>query len=320
MYITEEQIKLTKKKIRERNVHVARYLPLYQAIRQKKWKDVEDFVDKDPDALHNDITETGENIFHFLSQFDEAINLVKKFVEKVPPKSLERKNINGITALVTAALSGNTKAAKVFVENNKKLLRIRHIEALVKNNKNVLSKEDMKSFLRNKNNSPIEKDMEEFVRKKLICDETDEECTFLPVHAAAYCSRQETVEYLISETAKVEDLNRDSGLLLLNILIKSNLFGTALDLLEQYPKLANPDPRYWKTNFDIMVRKPRIYASGSRLGFWHRFIYQCIPLQEEKNPYPLQRVGGDIEKQTDRFQCCSAESKPLKFLQATFGL
>ncbi|KAK2652322.1 hypothetical protein Ddye_012178 [Dipteronia dyeriana] len=110
-------------------------------------------------------------------------------------------------------------------------------------------------------------------------------------------------------------------MLLLNILIKSNLFGTALDLLEKYPELAPPNEgnRYWKTNFDIMVRKPRIYASGSRLGFWHNFIYQCIPLQEEKNHYPRQRMGGDIEKQTDRFQCCSAESIPLKFLKATFG-
>ncbi|TXG68382.1 hypothetical protein EZV62_003317 [Acer yangbiense] len=191
----EEQIKLMKNKIRERNVDVAPYLALYQAIRKKNWKDVEEFVTKHPDALHDDITATGENIFHFLT----------------------------------------------------------------------------------------------------------------------YCSQKETVEYLISETAKVEDLTQDSGMLLLKTLITYNLFGTALDLLEQYPELAsievapNEGSRYWKTNFDMMVTKPQIYATGS------------IPLQEEKNP--LQRVGGDIlEKQTDRFQCCLAKSKPLKFLQATFGL
>ncbi|TXG68395.1 hypothetical protein EZV62_003330 [Acer yangbiense] len=81
--------------------------------------------------------------------------------------------------------------------------------------------------------------------------------TFLPVHTAAYCSQKETVEYLISETAKVEDLTQDSGMLLLKTLITY----TALDLLEQYPELApNEGSRYWKTNFDIMVTKPQIYA------------------------------------------------------------
>ncbi|KAK1578572.1 hypothetical protein Q3G72_031361 [Acer saccharum] len=326
----EEQIKLMKKKIRERNVDVDRYLPLYQAIRKKNWKDVEEFVTNDPEAMHNDITETGENIFHFLSQFDAAINLLKKFVAKVPPESLERENINGITALVIAALSGNTKAAKVFVEKNKKLLRIGHIKAFVKKNKNVPSKEDMKTFLRNKINPPSGKDMEEFVKEKLECPG---ECTFLPVHAAAYCSRNETVEYLISETAKTGYLTQDSGMLLLKILIKSNHFGTALELLNQYPKLAIPDQnKCWEKNFARLARKPQIYASGSRLGFWHSFIYKCIPLQEEKKPYPLpervggdiekqtKRVGGDMEKQTDREANCLAKSKPLRFLQATFGL
>ncbi|KAK0596781.1 hypothetical protein LWI29_019019 [Acer saccharum] len=117
-----------KNKIRERNVDVAPYLALYQAIRKKNWKDVEEFVTKHPDALHDDITATGKNIFHFLS--------------------------------------------------------------------------------------------------------------------------------------------------------------TALDLMEQYPELAstevapNEGSRYWKANFDMMVTKPQIYASGSRLGFWHSFIYKCwFPLQ-----------------------------------------
>ncbi|TXG68383.1 hypothetical protein EZV62_003318 [Acer yangbiense] len=305
----EVQIELKKKKIIERNVDVARYLPLYRAIREKKWKRVEDFVANNPEALHDDITETGENIFHFLGQFNEAIGLVNKFLIKVPPESLERTNIEGVTALATAALSGNTEAAKAFVNKNKKLLSM---------NKNDLSKKDIKKFLSNKNNPPSRKDMEKFVKEKLECNG---ERTFLPVHAAAYCSRKETVEYLISETAKVVDLTQDSGGLLLKILINSNLFGTALDLLEQYPQLAsNEGNRYWNIFFEIMVTKPQIYESGSRLGFWRSFIYRCIPLQEEKNPYPLpKRVGGDIEIQTDRFQCCSAESKPSRFLQATFG-
>ncbi|KAK0596734.1 hypothetical protein LWI29_018506 [Acer saccharum] len=234
-----------KKKIIERNVDVARYLPLYRAIREKNWKRVEDFVANNPEALHDDITETGENIFHFLGQFNEAIGLVNKFLINVPPESVERTNIEGFTALAIAALSGNTEAAKAFVNKNKKLLSM---------NKNDLSKKDIKKFLSNKNNPPIRKDMEKFVKEKLECYG---ERTFLPVHAAAYCSRKETVEYLISETAKVVDFTQDSG----------------------------------------------------------------IPLQEEKNPYPLpKRVGGDIEIQTDRSQCCSAESKSSSFLQATFGL
>ncbi|KAL5824253.1 hypothetical protein ACOSQ3_020316 [Xanthoceras sorbifolium] len=107
-----------------------------------------------------------------LGKFDEAIGLVEKFVWKVPPESLERVNLNGNTALVIAAVSGNTKAAKVFVSKNKKLLSMR----------------EMGSEL-------------------------------FPVHAAADCSRKETVEYLISVTAEVEDLTHESGAMLLKILI-----------------------------------------------------------------------------------------------------
>ncbi|KAH7511501.1 hypothetical protein JRO89_XSUnG0197400 [Xanthoceras sorbifolium] len=155
----EDQIKILENKIRERNADVIRYWSLY-------------------------------------SQFAEAIGLVEKFVSNVPPESLERVNLHGNTALIIAAVSGNTEAAKVFVSKNKKLLM----------------------------------------------------------------------------TAEVEDLTYESGAMLLRILIMSNLFG--------------------------------------------------IPLQEEKNPYPLpERVDEDIE-QTVRFGSYSAESEPFGFIQyirATFG-
>ncbi|KAL5824249.1 hypothetical protein ACOSQ3_020312 [Xanthoceras sorbifolium] len=146
---------------------------------------------------------------------------------------------------------------------------------------------------------------------------------FLPIHAAAYCSRKETVEYLISVTAEVEDLTYESGAMLLRILIMSNLFGTTLGLLKQYPELARDDRNpYWSSNFDRLARRPLIFASGTRLGFWQSFIYPWIPLQEEKNPYPLpERVDEDIE-QTVRFGSYSAESEPFEFIQyirATFG-
>ncbi|KAH7511502.1 hypothetical protein JRO89_XSUnG0197600 [Xanthoceras sorbifolium] len=275
--IEEDQIKILENKIRERNADVARYRSLDRSIREKNWKAVEDFVNNDPEALNDDITEFGQNIFHLLSQFNEAIGLVEKFVSNVPPESLERVNLHGNTALIIAAVSGNTKAAKVFVSKNKKLLSMRQMGT-----------------------------------------------EFLPIHAAAYCSRKETVEYLMSVTAEVEDLTHESGAMLLKILIKSNLFGTALGLLKQYPELARDDRNpYWSSNFDQLARRPLIFASGTRLGFWKSFIYHWIPLQEEKNPYPLpERVGGDIEKQTVRFKSCSAESEPLGFLQyirATFG-
>ncbi|KAL5755601.1 hypothetical protein ACOSQ2_020347 [Xanthoceras sorbifolium] len=231
----EDQIKILENKIRERNADVIRYRSLYRSIREKNWKAVEDFVNNDSEALNDDITELGQNIFHLLSQFDEAIGL------------LERVNLHGNTALIIAAVSGNTEAAKVFVSKNKKLLSMRQMGA-----------------------------------------------EFLPIHAAAYCSRKETVEYLISVTAEVEDLTYESGAMLLRILIMSNLFGTTLGLLKQYPELARDDRNpYWR-----------------------------IPLQEEKNPYPLpERVDEDIE-QTVRFGSYSAESEPFEFIQyirATFA-
>ncbi|TXG68380.1 hypothetical protein EZV62_003315 [Acer yangbiense] len=57
----------------------------------------------------------------------------------------------------------------------------------------------------------------------------------------------------------------------------------------------------------------------------NRKSYQAFLCKKiEKNPYPdlPKRVGGDIEKQTDKFGSYSAESEPFGFLQqiiATFG-
>ncbi|KAL5824250.1 hypothetical protein ACOSQ3_020313 [Xanthoceras sorbifolium] len=82
----EDQIKILENKIRERNADVIRYRSLYRSIREKNWKAVEDFVNNDSEALNDDITELGQNIFHLLSQFDEAIGLVEKFVSNVPPE------------------------------------------------------------------------------------------------------------------------------------------------------------------------------------------------------------------------------------------
>ncbi|KAL5822399.1 hypothetical protein ACOSQ4_020299 [Xanthoceras sorbifolium] len=270
--------RIIENKIRQINEdELARYRPLYRAIREHNWKAVEDLVNNDPEALYANITEFGQNIFHLLGQFDDAIGLVEKFVLRVPPESLERENVQGVTALVIAAVSGNTKAAKAFVGRHEKLLSVRH------------GKDEL-----------------------------------LPIHAAAISSRKETVEYLISVTAEVEDLAGECGSMLLKILIRSNLFGTALSLLKQYPELARDDRKhYWRSNFDRMARKPMIFAGGNRLGFWQSFIYNYIPLQEEKNPYPLPTGvdGGDIEKQTDTVTNSSAESVPSKFLQiaAKFG-
>ncbi|KAJ4717792.1 Ankyrin repeat [Melia azedarach] len=86
----------------------------------------------------------------------------------------------------------------------------------------------------------------------------------------------------------------------------------AFDLLKRHPMLAR-DNRVCKSFIlEKLAKKSKGFASRSRLGYWQRFIYHCIPVKEErihdcpqtqKNDFSLPEVvDGDTEHPIRRSQ------------------
>ncbi|KAH9713573.1 ANK REP REGION domain-containing protein [Citrus sinensis] len=120
-----------------------------------------------------------------------------------------------------------------------------------------------------------------------------------PVHYAALLGLRDAVDYLLPKT--IQSLDGHDAITLLKFLINSNLFDMALALLKKHPNIARTaaldDIRII---LESLSKKPKAFASGSRLGYWKRLLYQWIPTQEEYNPHPhphYENADGDVEKQ-----------------------
>ncbi|XP_031262028.1 uncharacterized protein LOC116120225 [Pistacia vera] len=101
------------------------------------------------------------------------------------------------------------------------------------------------------------------------------------------------IQYLLSVTKTA--LDNDKDVELLQSLIRSSIYGIALELMRQYPKLSRELQSNERARIlAILASKPSAFASGSRLGYWKRLIYHWIPVQEEHIPHPPS-VDADVE-------------------------
>ncbi|KAJ4717237.1 Ankyrin repeat, partial [Melia azedarach] len=103
---------------------------------------------------------------------------------------------------------------------------------------------------------------------------------WLPVHYAAYYGKKDTVQYLVSVTAK-KNLVDINGARLISYLINSNLYDVALDILKENPAIGRDHIRSRKMVLKTLAGKPSAFASGTQLGCL-RFIYNWIPVKKEK--------------------------------------
>ncbi|KAL9460794.1 hypothetical protein AB3S75_003907 [Citrus x aurantiifolia] len=118
------------------------------------------------------------------------------------------------------------------------------------------------------------------------------------VHHAALLGLRDAVDYLLPKT--IQSLDGHDAINLLKLLINSNLFDKALDLLKRQPMIAHTDIGATGKFLELLSKRPKAFASGSRLGYWKRLLYQWIPTQEEYNPHPhphYENADGDVEKQ-----------------------
>ncbi|XP_031262209.1 ankyrin repeat-containing protein ITN1-like isoform X2 [Pistacia vera] len=136
------------------------------------------------------------------------------------------------------------------------------------------------------------KAVEAFVRCNEDLPNITDSTGFLPIHEAAACGHKEVVEYLLQVTTA--DLYDERGFILIEDLISCGLYGIALDLLKQYPKLGRELKKGRRSILKMLANNPLAFHSGSRFGYWQRLIYRWILVQEEHISCP-ESVYGDEE-------------------------
>ncbi|KAL5572865.1 hypothetical protein UlMin_022462 [Ulmus minor] len=198
-------------------------------------------------------------ILHFVASSPEALFLLKKMLQKLPPESLsELKTTDGDTPLTSAVMSGNLEAAKLLVSKNP----------------------DLPNIWDNDNRLPLHyaankghKEMSLFLLSKTSDNNPSPDGR----HPSLF--------------------DQDCGLQLLADLIQANLFGVTLDLMKTRPKLACASISRQAILFPPLFIKYRELVTLNRLGPLEQIIYDCIRVAAtEDDDIPLLHdSGGDDE-------------------------
>ncbi|KAI3968432.1 hypothetical protein MKW92_012696 [Papaver armeniacum] len=101
----------------------------------------------------------------------------------------------------------------------------------------------------------------------------------IPLVQAVLNGKEDMVRYLYSVTPE-EELDPDTsknGATFLTGAITAEMYDIALDALELYPDLAISEDLFGKTAIAELARKTSAFPSGSRFGFWQKWLYSsCV--------------------------------------------
>ncbi|XVF65769.1 hypothetical protein PTKIN_Ptkin09bG0276800 [Pterospermum kingtungense] len=120
-----------------------------------------------------------------------------------------------------------------------------------------------------------------------------------PFHAAARFGHGETIHRLlyVAHASQMDDqrfFSGDNGTTIVQYLISANLYGTALAMLKQYPRLLGRDNlRQRKRILKQLAEKPRGFESGCKFGPWQRLIYKAISVKKEVDIPSIQPENDD---------------------------
>eukprot|EP00261_Vitis_vinifera_P038314 XP_019079557.1 PREDICTED: uncharacterized protein LOC100260982 isoform X4 [Vitis vinifera] len=210
---------------------------------------------------------------------------------------------NGLKAYVLlclAALNGDWKSAKAFLESNPQAVRARitrrsetalHIAAGARHTRFVeelvkLMKPDDLALQNKVGNtalcfaaaSGITRIAEVMVNKNRELPMIRGSKGVTPLYMAALVGHKDMVRYLYSVTEE-DNLTKEDRIGLLVAAITANLFDVALHMLHEDPELAMARDGNGDTALHVLARKPLAFYSGSQLGIWHRCIYSCIHVE-----------------------------------------
>ncbi|KAI3959438.1 hypothetical protein MKW98_019028 [Papaver atlanticum] len=101
------------------------FAPLYKAIFNNDWERVKAYLKHNPNAVSARLTSTGDTALH-IAAVSGRVHLVKELVQLMPSEALEITTHVGCTALLQTAVTGSMEIAKLMVEKNSNLLRIKN--------------------------------------------------------------------------------------------------------------------------------------------------------------------------------------------------
>ncbi|KAF8030334.1 hypothetical protein BT93_E2700 [Corymbia citriodora subsp. variegata] len=202
----------------------------------------------------------------------------------------------GCTELLIAAMRGDWKAGKEFLDGNPSAVRAR-ITGNFETALHIAACRGHREFVEElvKVMMPDDLDMQNKVGKTALCfaaasgvreiakvmvDKNPwlplirDSNEVMPLCIAALSGKQDMVQYLLSVTddSYLTDLDR------INILvatISSNLFDVALTLIGQHPSLALARTGNGETALHVLARMPLAFSSGSQLAIRLRCFFSC---------------------------------------------
>nr|GEY49691.1 ankyrin repeat-containing domain, PGG domain protein [Tanacetum cinerariifolium] len=100
-----------------------------------------------------------------------------------------------------------------------------------------------------------------------------------PVKVAAGNVNKETLRYLLTVTPDLGPGEENAspyrgvaGADLITLTIMAGFYDVASDIIDKYPGIVLENDRNGHTALQVLALKPELFPSGSRLGFWGRFI------------------------------------------------
>ncbi|KAI3919177.1 hypothetical protein MKX01_018816 [Papaver californicum] len=97
----------------------------------------------------------------------------------------------------------------------------------------------------------------------------------IPLVVSVLSGKEDMVRYLYSVTPE-EELDPDTsknGATFLTGAITAEMYDIALDALELHPNLAISEDLFGKTAIAELAKKSSAFPSGSRFGFWQKWLY-----------------------------------------------
>ncbi|TXG71911.1 hypothetical protein EZV62_000490 [Acer yangbiense] len=104
--------------------HHPKYSILLKAALNGVWEEAENLLDEDPLMLAAVITDGDETALHVATGANQTV-FVTEIIQRMEPEYLEMRDGNENTAFTIAAIAGNIEIAKVLLEKNPELLKIR---------------------------------------------------------------------------------------------------------------------------------------------------------------------------------------------------
>ncbi|KAL5802140.1 hypothetical protein ACOSQ4_030445 [Xanthoceras sorbifolium] len=240
------------------------YRPLFNAGQNGDWKTVKSFINRDPNALTARITVGSRTILHVAAICCQW-GLVLKLLELVSLESLAVQDVSGNTVLHFVAEGGSLKTAKALVKKNRRSGDCQGIDLL-----------------------------------QILNSRGD-----LPLLYSIYSGKKELVWYFTLIT-RVESpaypFFVPSLPMILRILIQSGFLDIALYFVRRYPNLALTSEQFGYSLLWWLAFETSHFFSGSKLGFFKRWIYKFVRVEIKDSQTHLPMVNmEDFLESTEGF-------------------